>query len=102
MTKDWSKYGTATTFLKGYKPVMRTDEMTSEEIMEAYYYLQSFFAIDKFRSRYGRYFYFNLRFIKEYLLKNKQYGGFMRKAMMGFRLLANLLRRFVFEKSHKR
>jgi len=95
LTKDWTKYGTAPTFLKGYRPVMRTDTMTPEEIVEAYYYLQSVFALDKFRARYGKLFYFNPRFIKEYLLDNKAYGGFRRKTKMGLRLGWNLIKRWI-------
>lgn len=92
LTKDWGKYGTAPTFLKGYHPIMRTDTMSPDEILEAYHYLQSFFAIDKFRARYGDHFYFNPLFLKEYLLESKQYGGFKRKLWLGLILVYNLIK----------
>lgn len=92
LTTDWKKYGTAPTFMNGYEPVMRTDTMSPKEIVEAYYYLQSFFAVDKFRSRFGKHFYFNPKFIKEYLIQSKQYGGFFRKGRMGLKLVKSLLK----------
>jgi radical SAM superfamily enzyme YgiQ (UPF0313 family) len=92
LSKDWRKYGTAPTFLKEYKPVMRTDTMSSEEILDAYYYLQSFFALDKFRARFGEKFYFNPAFLKEYIFESKQYGGFKRKLDIGKRLFGRMLK----------
>ncbi|MEW6348559.1 MAG: radical SAM protein [Thermodesulfobacteriota bacterium] len=86
LTEDWSKYVTAPTFVKDYQPVMRTDTMSAEEILDAYYYLVGVFAADKFRSRYGQRYYFNPRFIRDYLLSSAQYGGFVRKCRMALRV----------------
>ncbi|MEW5724503.1 MAG: radical SAM protein [Thermodesulfobacteriota bacterium] len=92
LTKDWSRYGTAPTFMADYRPVMRTEEMTPGEILKAYYYLVSVFATDKFRSRYGRRYYLNPRFLREYVLLTRRYGGFRRKSRLALTLLANLVR----------
>lgn len=92
LTTDWSRYGTAPTFLKDYTPVMRTDTMTPEQILDAYYYLQSFFALNKFKARYGRFFYLNPLFIKEYFIESKAYGGFGRKALMGWKLIYSFMK----------
>ncbi|RJQ53948.1 MAG: radical SAM protein [Nitrospiraceae bacterium] len=84
---DWSRYVTSPTYLKDYKPIMDTDTMTEKEILNAYYYLHSFFARRKFRARYGKYFLLNPVFMKEWLFKSTDQGGLLRKASMAFNLV---------------
>ena len=38
-TEDWSKYATAPTYTKNYKPVMRNENLNEDEIVDAYFYL---------------------------------------------------------------
>lgn len=58
--KDWHKYTTSPTY-KGYKPTMRTDKMTQEEIIKAYNYSRLYSKLIQFRRRYGKIFYLNPR-----------------------------------------
>ncbi len=84
--KDWSRYTTSPTYLKDYEPVMVTDKMNKEEILNAYYYLHSFFVKKKFQARYGKYFLINPAFMREWLFKSSDQGGLLRKASMLFNL----------------
>ncbi len=84
---DWSRYVTSPTYLKEYKPVMVTDTMTEKEILDAYYYLHSFFVKKKFQARYGKYFFMNPVFMKEWLFKSNGQGGLLRKTSMFFNLV---------------
>jgi radical SAM superfamily enzyme YgiQ (UPF0313 family) len=93
LTEDWTRYGTAPTFVTDYKPVMRTDKMSPEEILQAYYYLLSVFAWDKMRARFGRYFFLNIDFIKQYIFSNKPYGGFINKVRKMYTLATTFLSR---------
>jgi radical SAM superfamily enzyme YgiQ (UPF0313 family) len=84
---DWSRYITAPTYLRDYEPIMVTDKMDQKEILNAYYYLHSFFVKKKFQSRYGKYFLINPGFIREWFFK----GGFLKKASMFFHLIKSRL-----------
>jgi radical SAM superfamily enzyme YgiQ (UPF0313 family) len=79
---DWTRYVTAPTYLKDYEPVMITDKMNQREILNAYYFLHSFFVKKKFQARYGKYFVLSPHFLKEWLFKSSEQGGFLRKASM--------------------
>lgn len=92
LTEDWSRYSTAPTFLSEYQPVMRTDKMSADEILQAYYYLTSVFIWDKFRSRYGKYFFFNPSFLREYVFSSRQFGGTLKKLGKAFRILSMRLK----------
>ncbi len=85
--KDWSRYTTSPTYLKDYDPVMVTDKMSQEEILNAYYYLHSFFVKKKFQARYGKYFLVNPVFMKEWLFKSAAQGGLRWKISMLTKLL---------------
>ncbi len=84
---DWSRYVTSPTYLKEYKPVMVTDTMTENGILNAYYYLHSFFVKRKFRARYGKYFLVKPVFMKEWLFKSTDQGGLLRKSSMFFNIV---------------
>ncbi|MEE9604796.1 MAG: radical SAM protein, partial [Candidatus Scalindua sp.] len=86
--KDWSRYTTSPTYLKDYEPVMVTDKMNEKEILNAYYYLHSFFVRKKFQARYGKYFLINPIFIKEWLFKSSAQGGLQWKISMFTKLLS--------------
>ncbi|MEE9164822.1 MAG: hypothetical protein V3U15_01010, partial [Nitrospinota bacterium] len=79
---DWSRYVTSPTYLKDYEPIMVTDKMNQKEILNAYYYLHSFFVKKKFQARYGRCFLTNPAFMKEWLFNSTDQGGLLRKVSM--------------------
>jgi anaerobic magnesium-protoporphyrin IX monomethyl ester cyclase len=81
-THDWNQYVTSPTYFPGYRPVMVTDRMSEKVILDAYYYLHSFFAKRKFQARYGRLFFLNRHFITNWLFKSSPQGGFLRKLKM--------------------
>lgn len=85
---DWSRYVTSPTYLKDYEPVMVTDTMDRKRILDAYYFLHSFFFLRKFRARYGSCFPLNPLFLRDWLLKSAAQGELLRKAAM----LMNILR----------
>lgn len=88
--EDWSRYVTSPTYLHDYKPVMRTEFLTEDEILESFYYINSFFAKRKFERRFGKAFYLNPRFYKEWVFKSE---GLMRRFLMAFRLVSTRLKR---------
>lgn len=92
LTEDWSRYSTAPTFLSDYQPVMRTDKMSADEILQAYYYLTSVFIWDKFRSRYGKLFFFNPSFLREYVFSSRQFGGTLKKFGKAYKILSMRLK----------
>jgi radical SAM superfamily enzyme YgiQ (UPF0313 family) len=65
--RDWSKYITTPYFKNDYKPVMSNGLLSQEEILKAYYYLNAEFAKIKLRTKYGKYYYFNIRFYRNEL-----------------------------------
>lgn len=90
-THDWDQYVTSPTYLPGYRPIMVTDKMSEKRILDAYYYLHSFFAKRKFQARYGRLFFLNRHFITNWLFKSSPQGGFLRKLKMFLNLARSRL-----------
>ena len=88
-TEDWSKYATAPTYTKNYKPVMRNENMTEGDILNAYFFLHSAFIKQKFTQRYGKYFLINGKFFRDFLLKRE---GFFRRLSMAFKLVVSRLK----------
>ena len=84
---DWSCYVTSPTYMKDYEPIMVTNRMNQKEILNAFYYLHSFFVKKKFQARYGKYFLINPIFLKEWLFKSTNQGGLLRKGFMFFSLV---------------
>ena len=87
-TEDWARYVTSPTYTANYKPVMRTEHLTEDEILEAFYYIHSFFARRKFQRRFGRCFFFSLRFYREWVFAP---GGVKRRAKMALKLIKSRL-----------
>jgi len=83
-TEDWSKYATAPTYTKNYRPVMRNENLSEDDILDSYFYLQSIFAKQKFRQRFGQNYVFNLNFLYEMIIKKE---GFIRRLTMFFNLV---------------
>lgn len=84
ISEDWSRYVTSPTYLPDYKPVMRTEFLTEDEILESFYYLHSFFARRKFQRRFGRFFLLNPRFYREWVCKSE---GMRRRFSMAVSLI---------------
>ena len=87
-TEDWARYVTSPTYTSNYRPVMRTEHLTENQILEAFYYIHSFFAPRKFQRRFGRYFFFSLRFYQEWVFVPE---GFIRRVKMAVRLIKSRL-----------
>jgi anaerobic magnesium-protoporphyrin IX monomethyl ester cyclase len=85
---DWSKYVTSPTYLPGYVPAMVTDTMNQKEILNAYYFLHSFFVKRKFQARYGSFFLINPFFWKEWVFQASAEGGHFRKISMVWKLIS--------------
>lgn len=68
-SEDWKRYVTSPTYTSGYHPVMRTEFLTEDEILESFYYIHSFFARRKFQRRFGRHFFLNPSFYREWFFK---------------------------------
>ena len=83
-TENWTRYVTSPTYTPNYYPVMRTEHLNEDEILESFYYLHSFFVQRKFRRRFGRYFFINPKFYKEWVIKPE---GLQRRLNMAARLL---------------
>jgi len=61
---DWDRYIATPHLMHDYKPVMVNGVLSQEEILKAYYYINAKFAAIKLRTRYGKFFFLNLRFYK--------------------------------------
>ena len=90
---DWSKYVTSPTYLPDYRPIMVTDKMDEKEIMRAFYFVHSRFVKKKFQARYGKYFYFNLKFYTDNIFKISGFADLKHRLAMLFRLTIQLLKK---------
>ena len=90
---DWSRYVTSPTALPGYEPVMVTDKMNQQEILDAFYYLQSRFLKKKLQIRYGKRFYLNPRFYTGDLLRVRSWQQLKQKAGLAKAVLSGLVRK---------
>lgn len=88
-SEDWGHYVTSPTYIDNFRPVMRTDVMSEEEILNSYYHLNAVFAGKKFRRRYGKFFYINPRFYADWVFNPR---GFGRRIGMASRLFISHMR----------
>ena len=84
-TEDWTRYVTSPTYTPNYRPVMRTEYLSEDEILESFYYIHSFFARRKFQRRFGRYFFVNPRFYREWVFESEGLERRFRMAAMLFK-----------------
>ncbi|MFH2138498.1 MAG: cobalamin-dependent protein [Candidatus Omnitrophota bacterium] len=84
---DWSRYVTSPTYMDNYQPVMITDKMQQKDILNAYYYLSSFFVNKKFQARFGKCFFINPMFFKEWVIKAIKDGVLIKRVVMFFSLV---------------
>ncbi|MDQ7837049.1 MAG: radical SAM protein [Thermodesulfobacteriota bacterium] len=90
-TEDWTRYVTSPTYTPNYRPVMRTEYISEDEIVDSFYYIHSFFARRKFQRRFGRYFFLNPRFYREWVFNAK---GLRRRFKMAIRLVNSRIKAF--------
>ena len=84
---DWKKYMQSAYMNSNYKPIMRTDTMSAEEIMKAYYFLNSRFFTNKFRIRYGRWFWFNPKFYRRTVFAGRSFRDVPGLFKIAFKLI---------------
>lgn len=89
---DWNKYVTAPTSLPDYEPVMITDKMGREEILEAWYWLSAQLMKKKFQTRFGKFFFLNPRFYQDAPFKVRSFKELAHKIKMGAQLIHGLFR----------
>ncbi len=85
--QDVTKYDSVPHASVTYKPAMRTDLMSSEEIVRAYYYVNSKIMTLKFRTKYGKKYYFNPYFYKDRIFHIKNIQEMKHKLSIAFRLI---------------
>lgn len=92
-SEDWSRYVTSPTYVDNFRPVMRTENMSEAEILDSFYYIHSFFAKRKFQRRFGKHFYVNPMFYKEWVFKS---DGFKRRLKMALNLIMSRVKGSLF------
>lgn len=88
-TEEWGRYVTSPTYIDNFRPVMCTDVMSEEQILDSYYYLNAVFAGRKFKQRYGKLFYMNPRFYADWIFNPR---GLKRRIGMALRLFISRMR----------
>lgn len=91
-TEDWDRYVTSPVYSTDFYPVMRTEYLNEDEIMESFYYIHSFFVRRKFQRRFGRYFFVSPKFYREWVFRPQ---GFRSRFMMATKLVASRIRKGV-------
>ena len=87
--KDWSKYVTSPYAIDDYQPIMRTDVMTGDEILKAYYYLMGKIARKKLKTKYGQFYYMNPSMYMNELKRVRDIRGILRKLALVKNLISN-------------
>jgi len=65
---DWEKWVPTPHSVKNYKPVATNGNLTQDDLLEAYYFVNRFIAFSKLKARYGKYYYLNPLFLKREIL----------------------------------
>lgn len=92
METNWEKYNTTPHYIGYFPPVMRTESMSQEELVEAYYKVINSFVMSKIKMRYGTTFYLNPIFYRKEVLRRIRAGGItgfisvLLKGILGLRL----------------
>ncbi len=85
--EDVAKYDSVPHASIHYKSAMKTDKMSSEEIMKAYYYVNSKIILKKIRTKYGKKFYLNPYFYQDKIFHFKDIKGFKHKLSIALKLV---------------
>lgn len=78
LVEDWSKYTPSAYTEKKFQPLMRTDTMSGDDIVKAYYFVNSRFLMNKYKTRYGRYFWLNPMFYRHTILGGRNISDLVR------------------------
>ena len=65
--------------------------MSEDEILKAYYLINSRFVSQKYRGRYGRFFWLNPLFYRQTLLTVESVGDLRRLVSVGWKLMKSYL-----------
>ena len=85
---DWSRFVTSPTYLPDYHPVMVTDKMNEDQILQAFFYVHSKLVKKKFETRYGKCFYLNPHFYSDKLFNIRDSRDFFYKLKLIWSTLA--------------
>lgn len=89
---DWAKFNATPHSIGYFLPVMRTEAMSREELVKAYYKVINSFIMTKIKKRYGTAFYLNPIFYRQEVFRRIRAGGFsafismLLKGILGVRL----------------
>jgi len=72
---NWDMFVPTPHSIKNFKPLMVTESMGEEELLDAYYLVIRSFSRAKLRRAYGKNYYFNPFFYKKEILNRIQAGG---------------------------
>jgi len=89
---DWSRYVTSPTYSPGYRPVMVTDKMGQDEILEAYFYAYSRMVKNKFRAKYGKRFFLNPHFFSDKIFSFGNLNELLHRIRMLWKLIRQMLK----------
>lgn len=88
---DWSKYTPSAYTEKKFQPVMRTDTMSGDDIVKAYYFLNSRFLMNKYKARYGRCFWLNPIFYRHTIFAGRNVSDLIHLPRVVLKLVCSLL-----------
>lgn len=87
LERDWSKYDTTAFISKDYKPVATNDMMGLEQLLNAYFFLNSRILKKKLKRKYGKYYLANYRFYYEQIFKRIVQLGLLQTFKLALKLL---------------
>ncbi len=87
-TQDWDQYETTPHVKRDYIPFWSNGLMSAQEILDAYYYVNSKLIMGKINIHYGHLYYLNPKFYRDEIIKRIKAGGL--KGILG--LIYKLLR----------
>lgn len=85
--KDWSKYDTTAFIGKDYQPVAENGSMSREELLTAYYFLNSRIMKKKLRTKYGNKYLLNYKLYYDQVIRRMMKLGIFSTLRMAIRLL---------------
>jgi len=85
---DWERFETVPHLASDYRPVMRAFEMSSDDIMKAYYWLNSRLIRRKLATKYGRFFWLNPHMFRDKVFEIRRPRDLAHKLRMTARYIA--------------
>lgn len=87
--RDWSKYDTSAFISKNYLPVATNGSMNREELLNAYYFLNSRILKKKIQTRYGKRYLINYKFYYDQVIKRIIRVGILSTLKTSLKLIVN-------------